>query len=244
MSNQLWNILKELKQYRWVDLTHEFGADTPRFSSFEPAKFETIFTHKDGFYVKQFTFAGQYGTHIDAPVHFAEGGRYLDEIELEELALPLVVIDKSEQVKENEDYVLTVEDILEWEKKNGQVPEGSFVAFRSDWSKRWLDKDKFANADKNGDQHYPGWSLEALKFLYEERKIVANGHETFDTDAPINQKTTGFIGEDYVLREDHYQIEVLANLDKVPATGSIIFSSSPKAKEAPGFPARVFAIIP
>ncbi|ADK15484.1 MULTISPECIES: cyclase family protein [Clostridium] len=244
MTNSLWNTLSDLKKHQWVDLTHEFGPDTPRFASFNPAKFETIFTHKDGFFVKQYTFAGQYGTHLDPPVHFAEGGRYIDELELQELVLPLVVIDLSEKVKENDDYVLTVDDILEWEKKYGKIPEGSFVAFRSDWSKRWPDQDKLLNLDKNGDEHYPGWSIDALKFLYETRKIAANGHETFDTDAPIEQKTTGFQGEYYVLKEDHYQIEVMTNLDKVPPTGAIIFSIVPKAQKAPGFPVRSFAILP
>ena len=244
MSNNLWSTLEELKKHEWVDLTHEFGPDTPRFPGFEPAKFEKLFGHEDGFFVKQFTFPGQYGTHLDAPIHFAKDARYLEEIELEELVLPLVVIDLSGKVKENPDYVLTVEDILQWESKYGTIPENSFVAFRSDWSRRWPSQEKFLNADENGDAHYPGWSLAALKFLYEDRKIASNGHETFDTDAPINQKATGFIGEDYVLRQDHYQIEVLANLDKVPAVGAIIFSIVPKAKKAPGFPARVFAIIP
>ncbi|MEY8763634.1 MULTISPECIES: cyclase family protein [Clostridium] len=244
MNNSLWNTLNDLKKHKWVDLTHKFGPDTPRFASFDPAKFETLFTYKDGFFVKQYTFAGQYGTHLDPPVHFAEGGRYLDELGLKELVLPLVNIDLSEKVNKNNDYVMTVDDILEWEKKYGKIPEGSFVAFRSDWSKRWPDQDKFLNLDKGGNEHYPGWSLEALKFLYETRKISANGHETFDTDAPIKQQKTGFQGEYYVLKEDHYQIEVMANLDKVPPTGSIIFSIVPKVEKAPGFPVRSFAIIP
>lgn len=244
MSRDLWNILDELKKHKWVDLTHEFGPDTPRWPGFQPAKFETLFDYKDGFFVKQYTFPGQYGTHLDPPVHFAQGKRYLNELELTELALPLVVIDLSDKVNENPDYVLTVDDILEWEKEYGKIPEGSFVAFRSDWSNRWPDQDKFLNKDESGNSHYPGWALDALKFLYEERKIAANGHETFDTDAPILQKTDGFVGEDYVLRQDHYQIEVLANLDKVPAKGAIIFSITPRAKDAPGFPARVFAVLP
>ena len=69
-DNKILELLKELKSHKWVDLTHEFGPDSPHFPLFKPAEFKTIFTHEDGFFVKEYTFAGQYGTHIDPPVHF------------------------------------------------------------------------------------------------------------------------------------------------------------------------------
>jgi kynurenine formamidase len=244
MSANLWDLLTELKKHEWVDLTHEFGPNSPHFQGFQPAKFETLYTHEDGFFVKQYTFPGQYGTHMDAPVHFAEGKRYIEEISLLEMALPLIVIDCSEDANNNPDFVLTIDGIIEWEKKYGQIPAGSFVAMRTDWSKRWPDQEKMLNRDAEGNSHYPGWDLDALKFLYETRNIAANGHEPFDTDAPIRQPVTGFIAEDYVLRQDRYQVEVMANLDKVPATGAIIFSVVPKADKATGFPVRAFAILP
>lgn len=243
-NNNLWDILAELKEHKWVDLTHGFGADTPRWPGFKPEEIETLFNlDEHGIFVNKYSFPGQYGTHLDAPGHFSKGKRLVEEIELKELVLPLVVIDASEKVKKNADYELTVEDILEWEKEHGTIPEGSFVAFRSDWSKRWPDQETFLNQDENGNSHYPGWDLEALKFLYETRKIKASGHEPFDTDAPVKQKVSGFIGENYILSNNFYQIEVLANLDQIPAVGSIIFSIVPKAKQAPGFPVRSFAII-
>ncbi|WP_406542192.1 hypothetical protein [Clostridium ljungdahlii] len=82
-----------------------------------------------------------------------------------------------------------------------------------------------------------------MEFLYETRKIAASGHEPFDTDAPIRQAEYGFKGENYILNQDKYQIEVMTNLDKVPPVGSIIFCVVPKAKNAPGFPVRAFAIV-
>ncbi|SNX54766.1 cyclase family protein [Thermoanaerobacterium sp. RBIITD] len=244
MSTELWDLLVKLKNHKWVDLTQGFGPDTPHFPGFNPAKFETIFTHKDGFFVKQFTFPGQYGTHMDAPVHFAPGLRYVDEISLKEMVLPLVVIDCSKETASNADYVLTKERILEWEKQYGIIPEGCFVAMRTDWSKRWPNQDQYTNTDEKGNAHYPGWDLEALKFLYEERKIAASGHEPFDTDAPINQRKTGFVCEDYILRTNHFQLEVMTNLDQCPPIGAIIFCIVPKAEKAPGFPVRAFAILP
>lgn len=243
-DNKILELLKELKSHKWVDLTHEFGPDSPHFPLFKPAEFKTIFTHEDGFFVKEYTFAGQYGTHIDPPVHFEkEKPIYINNIDLKNLVLPLVVIDNTAKTDIDPDYSLTVEDIKNWEKNNGPIPKESFVALRTNWSQRWFDVKLFENKDENGQNHYPGWSVEALKYIYEVRGAIANGHETFDTDTAVEQKN-GFPAEYYVLSTGHYQIELLANLDKVPETGAVIFISVPKAQEAPGFPVRVFAVLP
>ena len=114
---------------------------------------------------------GQYGTHIDAPIHFVEGGRWLDEIDLKDFLLPLYVIDKSKEVAANPNFILSKQDILDFEAEYGQIAEGAFVAFRSDWSKRWPDQDAMRNLDENGVQQSPGWSREALEFLIHERHV-------------------------------------------------------------------------
>ena len=98
------------------------------------------------------------------------------------------------------------------------------------------------NKDTEGVARYPGWSLAALKNLYEERKITASGHETTDTDPGTATTKEDYSLETYILSHGHYQIELLTNLDKLPETGAIIIATFPKAKGASGFPARVFAI--
>lgn len=237
------SLLNQLKEQHWVDLTHSFGPESPRFPEFKPANFKTIATHSDGYFVKEYTFSGQYGTHIDPPVHFyKDDDRYVEDLELKDLVLPLVVIDFHKEANANPDRSLTAADIKKWEKKNGPIPAGSFVALRTDWGKRWPSQEKFENKDANGQDHYPGWSVDALKYIYETRHAVANGHETFDTDTATEQGE-GLVGEYYVLSHGHYQIELLDNLDQVPETGSAIFISVPKAEKAPGFPVRAFAII-
>lgn len=237
--------IKLLKEKSWVDLTHAFGPDSPHFSAFDDAKFDTLFTHDDGFFAQRFTFPGQYGTHLDAPIHFVRDTRYLHELELKELVLPLVVIDKSKEAEENHDFTLGVADIEEFEAQHGTIEEGTFVALRTDWSKRWPDKTAFDNKDEEGVSHAPGWSVEALKFLFEERKVQAVGHETFDTDSASDYRKNGaLLGEYYVLDQDTYQVELLANLDQVPAKGAVIFNIVPKAENASGFPVRSFAILP
>lgn len=99
-----------------VDLTHSFGPESPRFPSFARPEFKTIFTHSDGFYVKEYTFPGQFGTHIDPPIHFDEHqDKYVENFSLKELVLPLVAIDHSNEAKNNADSSLSVNDIKEWE---------------------------------------------------------------------------------------------------------------------------------
>ncbi len=241
----LWDLLVSLKELEFVDLTHAFEPGIPRWSGFPSMEITVLYDFEaDGFFAQEFCHVGQYGTHFDPPAHFAPGLRYVDDIELEELILPLVVIDVSAEVAEDPDYQLTVADIKAWEKEYGPIPAGAFVAMRTDWSKRFPDVDKFANKDEEGQAHYPGWSLEALQFLYEERHITANGHEPPDTDAAVQQLETGFAGEFYILESNHYQIELLNNLDKVPAYGAIVFVGVPKVMDGSGFPARLFAIVP
>ena len=242
---QLFQILDVLKSKEWVDLTHTFGPDSPHFFMFDDAQFDRLFSHDDGFMAQRFSFPGQYGTHIDPPIHFVPNTRYLDELELKELVLPLIVIDKSKEVANNPDFTLSIDDILAFESEHGKIEENTFVALRSDWSKRWPDKEAFNNKDEEGHNRIPGWGYDALKFLFEERKIKAVGHETFDTDSAIDFRKNGeLIGEYYVLSQDTYQIELMKNLDKLPPKGAIIFNIVAKPEKASGFPVRSFAILP
>jgi kynurenine formamidase len=115
---------------------------------------------------------------------------------------------------------------------------------RTDWSKRWPDRAAMQNLDADGVGHYPGWSREALEYLFEERKITAIGHEPTDTDPGVAATRGDFSLEIYVLSLDKYQIELLANLDRVPEAGALAIVTFPKPKNGSGFPARVFAILP
>lgn len=246
MTYPLWKQLEQLKTSTWVDLTHTFDETIPCFSEFERAKVSTLFNvADDGFYVQNWNIVTQYGTHIDAPIHFVEKTRYLHEIDLKELVLPLVVLDFSQEVAADADFILTRDHIKQWETEHGSIEPGTFVAFRSDWSKRWPDIEHFENKDAEGQLHLPGWGLDALQYLLEDRQVKSIGHETFDTDASIDVvKNSDIVGERYVLGQDTYQLELLTNLDQLPTRGAIIYAISPKPNKAPGFPVRAFAIKP
>lgn len=167
----------------------------------------------------------------------------MEKITPQELVYPLCVIDKSKEVAENPEYTMSVADLEEWEKTYGRIPEGAFVAFRSDWYK----KSDLENKDANGQPHYPGWSCEAIKWLVEERKVDAIGHEPADTDpsyVTTREDAYPYPGEQLILAYDKIQIEVMRNLDQCPAVGSLIVTAFPKLKDGTGFPARCFAICP
>lgn len=241
----LAEIYATLQTKRFVDLTHAFAPGIPHWKGFKDERIRTLDTiAKDGFWAQEFTHPGQWGTHVDPPAHFHNGLRTVDQIPLHQMILPLVVLDVHEKVARNPDYVVTMDDVRAWERRHGPIPAGSFVALRTDWSKRWPSQAAMQNVDSKGVAHYPGWSLPVLKYLYEVRKITASGHETTDTDPGLSTSRDDYSLESYVLGTNHYQIELLANLDKVPEAGALVVVSFPKPLHGSGFPARVFAILP
>ena len=236
---------------RFVDLTHAFSPEIPHWKGFPKETTRTLYwyaprkgTLGSGFFAQEFAHVGQWGTHVDPPAHFAQGGRTVDQITLKEMILPLVVFDVHQRVARNPDYTITLDDVHAWERRHGPIPRDAFVAMRTDWSKRWPSGDAMANKDAKGVAHYPGWSLPVLRYLYERRHITASGHETTDTDPGIATTKDDYSLESYILHHDHYQIELLTNLDKVPEAGAIAVVSFPKPQGGSGFPARVFAILP
>ena len=241
----LAEIYATLSSKHFIDLTHSFGPDTPHWKGLSAEQVTTPYTvDKDGFLIQVFCHAGQWGTHIDAPAHFHKGLKTVDQIDPKDMLMPLVVLDIHEQAAKNPDYVVTLADVRAWEQRHGRIPEHAFVALRTDWSLRWPDQDRMQNVDGAGVAHYPGWSKPVLQLLYEQRHITASGHETTDTDPGLATSKDDYSLESYILGLNHYQIELLTNLDKVPEFGALVVASFPKPKKGSGFPARVFAILP
>jgi kynurenine formamidase len=228
---------------QFVDLTHAFSPASPVWRGFGPAVMsaaadprthEPYTIEKHGFRATVYSMVGQYGTHIDPPAHFDPDGLTMDRIPVNQMILPLVVIDMTPLLGRDPNHALTVTDIEAWEAQHGRVPAGSFVALRTD-----MYRDFAENPERFRRTPFPAWSLAAIRFLYEQRGVVATGHEALDTDT-----TDSMESEAWLLRNGHWQIEVMANLDKVPATGALIVAAWPKVENGFGFPARVFAILP
>lgn len=233
---------KVLSTRKFVDLSQSISPSSPVWQGFgqasftaaaDPKTYQPYTLEKDGFRTTYYSMVGQYGTHVDPPAHFSATGLTQDKLPLKDMILPLAVFDITPLLGKEPNHALTVQDIEAWEKKNGRVPEGAFAALRTDMSKDWGQPERFKR------QPFPAWSLAAVKFLFEQRHITAIGHESLDTDT-----TETLDSETWVLKQGHYQIEVMAHLDEVPLTGALIVVSWPKVENGFGFPARAFAILP
>ena len=252
MAYKLWNMLAEMKNdYEWVELSHSMNNDSPVWSGIPAGSVEVGKVCYDWgtpmleCLIQTFKFPGQYGTHIDFPGHFIKEGALSDAYGPEHVIFPLCVIDITAKVKEDVHYAVTVDDIKAYEAQYGEIPAGAFVALRTDWSKNWPSMDKLSGIAADGSENFPGWSLPALQYLYEVRKIAANGHETLDTDASAEAAKAGDLAcERYVLGLGKLQIEVMDNLDKVAPAGALLVAAWPRIEGATGMPVRVYAITP
>ncbi|MBK3624730.1 cyclase family protein [Streptomyces sp. MBT49] len=241
----LWALHRELLGTTIrTDLTHAFRPGQPHAAAFPDERRETLMAtaRGDACDLHLYTLVGQWGTHVDPPSHFVTGARTLDEIPVDEMILPLVVLDISDRVAADPDAVPTLDDVRAWEARNGRVPAGSFVALRTDWSRRWPDAAAMANRDADGVSHCPGWSAEVLRHLIEEAHVTAIGHEQADTDPGTAASAGDFGLERYVLERDRWQIELMAGLHRVPEAGALIVATWPRPQGGSGFPARVFSL--
>ncbi|EKX95792.1 cyclase family protein [Selenomonas sp. oral taxon 138] len=253
MAYHLWSVLDELKSdaYEWVDLTHPLNNDSPYWAGIPEGSVELSKTCFDwgnpmlDCLIQTFKFPGQFGTHIDFPGHFVRNRPLAESYGAQHMLYPLCVIDVTEQVARDVHYAVTVEDIKAYEAKYGAIPDGAFVALYTGWSKHWPDMDAISGTAKDGSENFPGWSMDALKYIYETRNAAASGHETLDTDASVEAAKAGDLAcERYILDKGKLQVEVLTNLDRIAPAGALLFVAWPNIEGATGLPARVIAITP
>ena len=253
MAYHLWNVLDELKSdaYEWVDLTHPLNNDSPYWAGIPEGSVELSKTCFDwgnpmlDCLIQTFKFPGQFGTHIDFPGHFVRNRPLAESYDAQHMLYPLCVIDVTAQVAKDVHYAVTVEDIKAYEEKYGAIPAGAFVALYTGWSKHWPDMDAISGIAEDGSENFPGWSMDALKYIYETRNVAASGHETLDTDASVEAAKAGDLAcERYILDKGKLQVEVLTNLDRVAPAGALLFVAWPNIEGATGLPARVIAITP
>lgn len=245
----LWKALESAKNLKWIELSHPLDNTSPYWSGIPEGSVElckTVFDWGNPMLeclIQTFKFPGQFGTHIDFPGHFAHDGALSEKFGVKDSVFPLCVIDITEKVAEDCRYSVKAEDIRAYEEKYGPIPDGAFVALRTDWSKNWPDMDALSGIAEDGSENFPGWSLDALKYIYETRNAAANGHETLDTDASAEAAASGDLScERYVLEKGKIQIEVLCNLDQLPPAGAVLFAAWPNITGATGLPVRVWAV--
>ncbi len=235
----------------WTDLTYDFSDKTIYWpNNPEGFRLDTQFKgHTDaGFYYESYAFyAPEHGgTHLDAPIHFAEGKWSADEIPVDQLTGAAVVIDVAEKCKANADYLITTEDVLTWEKLHGQIPDEAMLIFRTGYGAYYPDASKYLGTALKGDSgianlHFPSIGPDLATWLVQNRKIKAVGIDVASVDYG---QSKDFKTHQILYRENIVGFENLANLDKLPPTGAYMVALPMKIKSGSGGPLRAIAWVP
>jgi len=237
-------------QERIVDLTHEFSEESVYWVTAKEFELDIVAqgeTEKGYYYsANNFATAEHGGTHIDAPIHFAENAQSVDEIPLERLVGEGIKIDVSSKALRNPDYLITIEDFTNWEKEQNQrIPNGSIVLLETGYSRYYPDKIKYLGTDRRGEQaiellHFPGLSPDAATWLVENRKISAIGIDTPSMDYGQSQYFKSHVT---LLSKNIPAFENIMNLDKLPAIDFKVVALPMKIKGGSGAPLRIIAIL-
>jgi len=184
------------------------------------------------------------GTHLDAPIHFAEGKTTSDQIALSRLIAPAVVIDIAGKAASNADYLLTADDVRAWEARNGAIAPGTIVLLRTGWGKRWPDRKSYFGDDTPGATdklHFPSYGEDAAKLLVTERRVAAIGVDTASIDYG---QSKDFIVHRIANGADVPGFENIAHLERLPARGAWVIALPMKIKGGSGGPLRIVAAVP
>ena len=238
----------DLRAGRVVDLTWPLDAKTLYWpnspSAFELKQLSHGHTPGGFFYAANSFCAPEHGgTHIDAPIHFAEARRTVDEIPVESLIAPAVVVDVSAQSAANPDYRLTASDLERWEQRHGRIERGSIVLLRTGWGKRYPDRKAYFGDDRPGRTdalHFPSYGAEAARILVEGRGVAALGVDTASIDYG---QSTDFPVHRIAASANVSGLENLASLHELPERGAWIIALPMKIAGGSGGPVRVVALL-
>jgi kynurenine formamidase len=195
---------------------------------------------KNGYFTRSFWMLEHYGTHLDAPVHFAPGKATVDQIPANKLFGPAVLLDIRQESAKDADYRLPASQIEKWEHAHGRVPPGAIVLLRTGWASRWPNVQTYRNQDKQGKMHFPGFSTEAAKVLI-NRGVSGLGCDTLSADYGASEE---FSVHHLALGAGLYHLENLSDLSTVPEAGAFLVVAPIKLEGGSGGPVRVFALLP
>ena len=235
---------------RVVDMTHSFSSETVYWPTAQPFTFEKVAdgVTPGGYYyaANNFSAAEHGGTHIDAPIHFAAGKYTTDQIPLDQLLGPAVVVDVSASAAGNPDYQIQVADFERWESANGTLADNVIVLLRTGWDAFWPDRARYLGTTELGEAavaqlHFPGLDPQAAQWLVDNRRIDAIG---IDTPSIDYGQSTLFQSHQYLFAANIPAFENVANLGQVPVTGAFVVALPMKIQGGSGGPLRIVAIIP
>jgi kynurenine formamidase len=226
---------------RVVDLGHALNTTDPSWDGVPAFARRAVATFdKDGYSAGQVEVEEHFGTHLDAPAHFAAGGLTVDAIPPERLVRPAVVIDVSAKAAQDADYRVAAADIQQFESAHGTIPEGTVVLIATGWDRFWPDRSRYMG-EVNRVKHFPGLSVEAVTILAKERRVAGIGIDTGSIDYG---PSTGFEAHHVSMAAGVYHIENAANLTPLPSSGFRVVVAPMKIAGGSGGPTRLFALLP
>lgn len=236
---------------RLLDMTYPYDENTiywPTAKSFHLEKVSWKVTDGGWWYASnEFSASEHGGTHADAPIHFSQNGRTIGQIPLEEWIGPAVKLDVTKKCTNNRDYLLSVKDITSWEAEHGKILDRAWIImYTGIGTKYYPDRKKVLGTDKTGEAalpelSFPGFSVESVKFLLANRNITGIA---IDTPSIDYGRSKDFKVHRILFASDKLACENIANLDRLPASGAILYIIPMLIKEGTGSPARVFAFLP
>ena len=235
---------------RLLDLTYSFDENTVFWPTAPGFELTTEFEGRTpgGYYYSAYSFstAEHGGTHLDAPIHFAEGKLSTDELPLEQLIGPAILVDVESAAAANRDYLISVSDFEAWETVHGRIPDGSIVLIRTGFGAFWPDREKYLGTAARGEEavpdlHFPGIDPVAATWLVNKRSIHAIGLDTASIDSG---QSTLFESHEILYTANIPGFENVANLDQLPPTGFSIIALPMKIKGGSGGPLRIVAVLP
>ena len=234
---------------QWVDLTHAFSESTIYWptdtTGFQLEELAFGPTESGWFYAAyRFRSAEHGGTHLDAPVHFAEGKRTTDQVPLSDLIGPAAVVDVSADI--TPDHLVSIGELTTWEAENGLIPDGAILLIRTGWSDRWNDRSAYLGTALTGEAavaelHFPGIGAEAAQWLVDNRRIAAVG---IDTPSIDRGQSSDFRSHVILYAENIAGFENVTNLASLPAIGSYVVALPMKIEGGSGGPLRIVAFVP
>ena len=233
---------------RWIDLSYAFSEETiywPTEDGFRLDELAYGETETGYFYSSyRISTAEHGGTHLDAPIHFSRGGMSAEQIPLDRLIAPVVVVDVS--ARATPDYRIDVADLEGWERAHGPIPDGAILLLRTGWGARWPDRLSYLGTERTGPEavaelHFPGIHPDAARWITDQRNVAAVG---IDTPSIDYGQSSGFEAHVIIYGANIPGFENVANLDELPEAGAFVVALPMKVAGGSGGPLRIVAFVP
>ncbi|MEK7807061.1 MAG: cyclase family protein [Chloroflexota bacterium] len=233
---------KAISYRQVVDLSRAIRPSMPRWPGDPPIRFRAVARlDPDGYFLRRFSMGEHTGTHMNAPVSFHRHGESIDAYPAESLVAPAVVIDVRAGAEADADYALDAATVLHWERQHGEISPGSIVLLHTAWQAEWRHPEESSGSSNRTGLHFPGFGIQAARFLLNEREIAGGGPDTPGVE-PGRDKAYSI--NRMMLEKRRIVLEYLANLGSLPPTGSTLVIGILRLKGGSGSPASVLAFVP